>query len=180
MDPERWREAAARGRHLSSQSGNAFPRAVFDARNFSGDVERAMTNPLNPLNWLRLAQDWFRKTERSSGFRPYLIFLLITAGVSFSLLSFFRDVPGVVSVALWLLATSAGGFIVLFAVKAFQEPEFCRSEVHVERMARLELEAMGSEDRILPAEIVEEAPAVEAPPEAPGLPGSAGEGGAAE
>src|SRR5438445_12112639 len=149
---------------------------TFDDDRFSGDVERAMTSPFNPLSWLRLAQDWFRKTEKSSGFRPYLIFILIMAGVSLCLLSFFRDTPGAVDLALWLLKISAGGFILVFVVKAFQEPDFCRSEIHVERMARMELEAMGSEDRVLPADIIEGAPAVEAPDPLALPDGPAGEG----
>jgi hypothetical protein len=135
-----------------------------------------MSNPLealNPLEWLRSAQDWFRRTERSSGFRPYLISLVIVSGLSLALLSLFRDVPEVRDTALLLLKGSFGGFIVLFAVKAFQEPEFCRSESHVERMKKLEIESMGSETEALTAEIIEAEEAIEAPPEPPALPGAA-------
>jgi hypothetical protein len=139
-----------------------------------------MTSPFNPLNWLRSAQDWFTKTEKSSGFRSYLIFLLIVAGIAVCFLTLFRDTPGVTDVALWVVKVSVGGFILLFALKAFQQPDFCRSETHIERMARMQLESMGSEDRILPAEIIEEAPAVEAPPETPTLPAGDPDAGATE
>jgi hypothetical protein len=30
-------------------------------------------NPLNPLGWVNAAQDWFRETGRSSGFRRRFI-----------------------------------------------------------------------------------------------------------
>jgi hypothetical protein len=41
-----------------------------------------MSNPVNPLDWIKSTQNWFRKTELSSGFRPYLIFLVIYYGFS--------------------------------------------------------------------------------------------------
>ena len=115
-----------------------------------------MSNPFNPLDWLRSAQDWFAKTERSSGFRPYLIFLLITAGVCFALLAAFNQVPGVHETSLVLLASSFALFMVLFGIKAFQDPDFCRSETHVRQMRKLELESMGSESNVFPGEVLEE------------------------
>jgi hypothetical protein len=129
-----------------------------------------MANPFNPLNWLRTTQDWFAKTERSSGFRPYLIFLIIVAGISFSLLLFHGSVPGVREAALLILEATIASFIVLFAIKAFQDPNFCRSETHIERMKRLEVESMGSESNMLSAAVIEEAIPIEAPPFLPGLP----------
>ena len=78
-----------------------------------------MTNPLNPIEWLKTAQDWFVKAERSSGFRPYLVFLFLASGVSLVLLTGFRDVPGVRLVALWIIGGSFASFIVLYSVKAF-------------------------------------------------------------
>jgi hypothetical protein len=123
-----------------------------------------VSNPFNPLEWLRSAQDWFVKTERSSGFRPYLIFLFIVCGLSLSLLWMAGDKPDIRLLAVVLVGTSFGGFVILFAIKSFQEPDFCRSETHVRQMKRLELEYMGSESESLPAEVVEEQPAIEAPP----------------
>ena len=98
-----------------------------------------MPNPLNPLNWVQSAQDWFRKTERSSGFRPYLIFLLIHAGFAIAILSAFRDVEPLCNFIVFSLYVSFGGFVILFAIKCFQDPEFCRSERHIETVKRLEL-----------------------------------------
>lgn len=123
-----------------------------------------MSNPFNPLEWLRSAQDWFTKAERSSGFRPYLIFLLIAAGVSMGLLWGFEEWPEARIVGLSILAVSFLGFIVLFSIKAFQEPDFCRSETHIHKMKKLELEYMGSETDALPGEVIEAQAEMEAPP----------------
>jgi hypothetical protein len=115
-----------------------------------------MSNPFNPLEWFKSAQDWFTKAERSSGFRPYLIFLLLASGVGFSMLWVFGGWPDVRLVALALLSASFVGFIVLFSIKAFKDPDFCRSETYLHRMRKLELEHMGSETKVLPGEVVEQ------------------------
>ena len=101
-------------------------------------------NPFNPLNWVRSAQDWFRRTERSSGFRPYLIFLIIHAGFALTILTWFRTVTAICDFTVNSLYFTFGGFVLLFAVKCFQDPNFCRSEKHIENVRRLELmEAKG-------------------------------------
>lgn len=79
-----------------------------------------MVNPLNPIEWLKTAQDWFVKAERSSGFRPYLLFLILASGVSLVLLTGFGDAPEVRLVALWIMGGSFAGFIALYSVKAFR------------------------------------------------------------
>lgn len=96
-------------------------------------------SPFNPLDWIRSAQDWFSKTERSSGFRPYLIFLIIHTGFSIVGLSFFSEIEGVVNFTLNSLYISFIGFVLLYVVKSFQEPDFCRSEKHIENVRKLEL-----------------------------------------
>lgn len=96
-------------------------------------------NPLNPLNWIQSAQNWFSKTERSSGFRPYLMFLLIHTGFVLVILTFFGDVDVMQQFVVRTLPLSYGGFIVLFSIKCFQDPDFCRSERHVENVRKLEL-----------------------------------------
>lgn len=98
-----------------------------------------MPNPFNPLNWLNLAQNWFSRTERSSGFRPYLIFLIILIGFVIVVFSFLKDQTLLVNLAIKALYFSIGGFIVLFAIKCFQEPNFCRSEKHIENVRRIEM-----------------------------------------
>ena len=90
-------------------------------------------NPFNPLEWVRTTQDWLAKAERSSGFRPYLIFLVIASMVSLALLTVYSDVPQAAVVAVWILGGSFSAFIILYSIKAFQDPEFCRSEVHLRR-----------------------------------------------
>lgn len=98
-----------------------------------------MPNPFNPLNWVQSAQNWFRKTELSSGFRPYLIFLLIHTGFALVVFTFFRDIESARKLVVDTLYVSFGGFIILFAIKCFQDPAFCRSEKHVENVQRLQL-----------------------------------------
>jgi hypothetical protein len=99
-----------------------------------------MGNPFNPLDWIKSAQDWFSKTEKSSGFRPYLIFLIVHVGFVITLLSCFPQSPVTLSFVSPSLYVSFGFFIVLFAVKAFQDPDFCRSEKHIETVKRIELQ----------------------------------------
>ena len=122
-----------------------------------------MPNPFNPLNWVTTSQDWFAKAERSSGFRPYLIYLFIVSGLSVTLLTAFPNLPQIVTLAVWILGGSFLAFVILFSLKAFQDPEFCRSERHLQTMKKLELEHMGSESEILPGEVVEEQTAIEEP-----------------
>jgi hypothetical protein len=132
-------------------------------------------NPFNPLNWLKSAQDWFRTAELSSGFRPYLVFFLLVCGIVFSLLTAFSSVLLIVEAALLLLVVSAFAFILLFAIKAFQDPHFCRSEKHIERVIRMEMELMGSDTRQLEAEVVEAELTLEATPDQPALPAAENE-----
>lgn len=126
-----------------------------------------MSNPFNPLSWLQSAQDWFTRAERSSGFRPYLIFLILAAGVAFGILIILPDVPGSRLFAFILLGASFGAFILLFTIKAFLDPDFCRSETHLHRMKKLDLEYMGSESQPLPGDVVEKQLAIEAPRQLP-------------
>jgi hypothetical protein len=96
-------------------------------------------NPFNPLSWIRTTQDFFLKSERSSGFRPYLIFLIILCGLDLTLLVIFRENLFVQDLAKTTLYIGVIGFVVLFGIKAFQDPNFCRSEKHVETVKRIEL-----------------------------------------
>jgi hypothetical protein len=121
-----------------------------------------VANPFNPLDWLKSTQDWFARSERSSGFRPFLIFMLITFGLSLALLAAFGDRDDVRQVALILPLGVAASFVILFAIKSLQDPDFCRSETHIRQMKKLEL--MGSESEALPGEVVEAETAIDAPP----------------
>jgi hypothetical protein len=112
-------------------------------------------SPWSPLDWIRSAQDWFSTTERSSGFRPYLIYLILCFGAGLALLTFFSSLIAAQIVAILLISIPAACFIILFGIKAFQDPQFCRSERHVEKVLKLEIESLGSESHQLEAEIVE-------------------------
>jgi hypothetical protein len=109
----------------------------------------------NPLAWLRDVQDWFIRAEKSSGFRPYLVFLILVFGLSLFLLKFFSNLEGIRQCAIFLIALSTGAFIILFAIKAFQDPDFARSETHVQRMRKYDLEMMGTESDMIEGQIVE-------------------------
>lgn len=106
-----------------------------------------MQNPLNPLDWVKSAQDWFAKTERSSGFRPFLIFLILAFGLGLVLLVVFPDRVIVEALAVGMIGVSSVAFIWLYAWKAKTDPDFCRSESHVQRIRHMELEMMGSESK---------------------------------
>lgn len=58
--------------------------------------------------------------------------------------------------ALWLIGVPAGLFLIAFSVKAVIDPEFCRSERHIEKMRHFEkLEQMGTKQRPLEAREIE-------------------------
>lgn len=108
-------------------------------------------NPFNPLDWVHSAQDWFRKTEISSGFRPYLILLILIFGFSTVILMLFHEMEAIVNFVINILYMSVGCFIVIFFIKSFQDPNFCRSEKHVENVKRMEIiEQKGSAAQFLP------------------------------
>lgn len=113
-----------------------------------------MPNPFNPLEWIRSAQDWFAKTERSSGFRPFLIFIFICYGMGFSLLTAFNDIV-IKYVSLGIISLSTLSFIVLYFIKSFTDPNFCRSESHVERIRQIDREPLGSDTKQIDTSIIE-------------------------
>ena len=119
-----------------------------------------MSNPLNPLDWLKATQDWFAKTERSSGFRPLLICMIVS--FSFALILLF-GFPG--SALIQIFAICVAAFLVAvfgttYVVKAFTQPDFCRSERHIQRMRQIEMEQMGTEQRQIDATELESEPRI--------------------
>lgn len=113
-----------------------------------------LNNPFNPLNWVQSAQDWFRKTEISSGFRPYLILLILVFGFSIALLMLFHEIEAIRNLVINLIYVSVGGFIILYFLKSFQDPNFCRSEKHVENVKRMEaIEQKGMPVQYMPVEL---------------------------
>ena len=58
-------------------------------------------------------------------------------------------------VALGIIVFSAVAFIVLYFIKAFQDPNFCRSEKHVEYLQKMFLEQLGSDTEQFDAQVVE-------------------------
>ena len=124
-----------------------------------------MLNLLNPFDWLMSAQDWFSKTERSSGFRPYLIFLILVFGMGICLLFFFGDVKYANEAGLGLIVLSVIAFIVLYYIKSLTDPDFCRSEQHVQKVIQIELETMGNEQHQLDGQVVEAEMIEQAAPE---------------
>lgn len=96
-------------------------------------------NFLNPLDWITNAQTWFSRTERSSGFRPYLIFLLLIFGFCLTILGAFPNNPSLQTLAINIIYISVFGFVIIFLIKAFTDSNFCRSEKHIENVKRIEL-----------------------------------------
>lgn len=67
-----------------------------------------------------------------------------------------KDRPLVEGVALLLIAFPVLSFVFLYFWKAHSDPDFCRSETHVERLKKIELEAMGTESLQIDGEIFEQ------------------------
>lgn len=112
-------------------------------------------NPWNPLDWFQSAQDWFIKSEKSSGFRPYLIFLILCFGLAIYLLTLHNENKLILYTAIGLIGISSLGFMILYIIKSFQEPDFCRSEIHIQRMKKIDIEMLGTESQQFQAEVVE-------------------------
>ena len=93
----------------------------------------------DPFSWFRSTQNWFTKTEKSSGFRPYLIFLFMLFGFILVLLVAFPESDVTAKFAVPSLFIAVGGFVLLYFLKALQDPTFCRSEKHVETVKRIEM-----------------------------------------
>ncbi len=128
-------------------------------------------NPINPLTWVKGVQHWFGRTERSSGFRPFLIFLIILFGFSLVLFFSFPQSQTIQTFVIIALSLSIGVFLINFFVKSFQDPDFCRSEKHIQTIKKLELENLGSDMKQLDAEIVEMQLRTESVPESKALTG---------
>lgn len=129
-----------------------------------------MANPFNPLDWLQSAQDWFIKSERSSGFRPYLIFLILVFGIAIFLLTYFEKNQFITFVAIGLILIPTACFVVLYFIKSFQDPDFCHSETHIQTIKKIEMERLGSDLEQIDNEIIEQTPTTKAPHERPALP----------
>ncbi|EON2012296.1 hypothetical protein ACNGYR_002120 [Serratia marcescens] len=110
-----------------------------------------MSNPFNPLDWIQSTQDWFRKTEVSSGFRPYLIIVVMTLGLGFTMLILFRDDYLIKRVSLGLIVGPIMVISIVYFIKAFTNPDFCRSEKHVQVMRKIEIESFGTEQKQIPS-----------------------------
>src|SRR5262249_49004893 len=114
-----------------------------------------MLRSLNPFGWLHSTQNWFARAERSSGFRPYLVFFLLCIGLSLTLLLLFPTQVLVQIFALGLIGMPAVCFIGLFAWKAERDPDFCRSESHVQKVLKVQLEMMGNETKQIEGEVLD-------------------------
>jgi len=127
----------------------------------------AGTNPFNPLNWFKSVQDWFTKTEKSSGFRPILIFTIILFGFALLLLKVFPNVPELKSFVYYALSGTVVVFLITYLIKSFQDPDFCRSETHLQRMKKIDLEVMGSDSKQIDGNIIDIQPKSLSPKSAP-------------
>jgi len=115
-----------------------------------------MPNPFNPLDWFSTAQEWFAKTEKSSGFRPYLIYLILSVSAGLLLLFAFPNQLAIQILGVLAVGLPIAAFVPLFAWKAHKDPDFCRSETHVQKVKKIELEMMGSESKQITAEVLEQ------------------------
>ncbi len=118
----------------------------------------AKLNPINPLNWFKSMQDWFAKTEKSSGFRPILIFVIIIFSFAIVILKFFPSVSELKTFACLALYCTVGVFLITYLIKCFQDPDFCRSETHIQKMKKIDLEVMGSDRKPIDGNVIDSQP----------------------
>jgi hypothetical protein len=70
-------------------------------------------------------------------------------------LLFFDTVKYADIIGLGLIVVSVLAHIVLYYIKSFTDPDFCRSEQHVQRVMQIELESMGNEGHQLEGRVIE-------------------------
>jgi hypothetical protein len=75
-------------------------------------------------------------------------------GMALTLLTFFKD-SETRYVALGTIAISVLTFIVLYFIKAFTDPNFCRSESHIERLRQIDREPLGSDTKQVDTSVIE-------------------------
>ena len=71
------------------------------------------------------------------------------------MLAAFGQFPEVRILATGSMGLATVAFIVLFAYKAVTDPDFCRSEQHIQKMTKMEMESFGTETELIDADIVE-------------------------
>jgi hypothetical protein len=97
-----------------------------------------MKDPLKWWSWLSSTQNWFNRTERSSGFRAFLIFIILHicfAAAATRVLGATSPVSDVLTRLLWVTLPS---FVILYFIKAICDPDFCRSEKHLENKLKIQ------------------------------------------
>lgn len=107
----------------------------------------------NPFSWVQSAVGVIRQTDKSSGFHPIIIvvFLCLAAGTTLILCN--SQNVGLEVFSGLLISLPLVCFLAVYAIKAFRDPNFCRSERHVERMAKMEM--MGTEKLAISIEEIE-------------------------
>lgn len=91
-----------------------------------------MTSQL-PKAWSAMHK--FLQSEKSSGYRPYLVYMGMTFTVGLPLCSF----EATRLIGELLIVVPACIFILHFIVMSFYNENFCRSEKHVETMKQIDL-----------------------------------------
>lgn len=71
------------------------------------------------------------------------------------MVTFFPGRLSVEIVGLLLIVLPTVYFIPLYTWKAKADPDFCRSETHIQRLKKIELEMMGSEMHQIKGEVLE-------------------------
>jgi len=74
--------------------------------------------------------------------------------MGFSLLTTFNDLA-IRYVALGTISLPTISFIILYFIKSFTDPNFCRSETHIERLRQIDREPLGSDRKQIDSNIIE-------------------------
>jgi hypothetical protein len=86
--------------------------------------------------------------------------------MGFSLLATFNDLA-IKYVALGTISLPVISFILLYFIKSFTDPNFCRSESHIERLRQIDREPLGSDVKQIDRNVIEGQILTTPPPEKP-------------
>ena len=71
------------------------------------------------------------------------------------MLAAFGEFSEVRALAIGSMGLATLSFIGLFTYKSVTDPDFCRSEQHIQKMTKMELESFGTETELVDVEVVE-------------------------
>lgn len=84
------------------------------------------------------------------------MFLILTYVAGIAMLAAFSEFAEVRIFSMIFMGLGTLAFIGLFGYKSVTDPDFCRSEQHIQKMTKLELESFGTETELIDPQVVED------------------------